>query len=119
MKKIIMFLTILVLVVFASGCTSNTSNNNSSNQSGNVTIKIISNTTWAGQYAYTDGHSIINGTGNATYNLGTNPGKVTVTVQNNATTSGTIAVQLLQGSNVVASQTNTSDHPVVSIDYKF
>ena len=119
MKRIFMVVLVLVLVVFASGCTSNNSNNNSSNQSGNVSIKIISNTTWGGQYAYTNGHSVINGTGNATYNLGTNPGKVTVTAQNNATNNSTIIVQLLQGSNVVASQTNSSEYPVVSVEYNF
>ncbi|BDZ72226.1 hypothetical protein [Methanobacterium petrolearium] len=116
MKKIVLFVVaIMVLLVISSGCT----NNNTSNQSSNVTIKINSNSTWGGEYAYKDGNSLINGTGNASYDLGPNPGDVTVTVQENVTSTGPLTVQLLQGETVVETQTNSSDYPVVTISHKF
>ncbi len=123
MKRIIgIVLAISMLVVFASGCTSsnNTSNNSSSvsNQNNsNVTLQITSNGQWTGDYAYTNGDMQINGTGNASYNLGPNPGHVTVSVENND--NDTLTVQLLQGGSVVQTQSTSENMGVVNIDQKF
>jgi hypothetical protein len=59
----------------------------------------------------------INETGNATYNLGTNPGHVVVGLQN--TGNGNLSVQLLQGGNIVEIQTTSQNNGFVKIDHKF
>ncbi|WP_424356235.1 hypothetical protein [Methanobacterium sp. MBAC-LM] len=123
MKKIAgIILAVSILVVFASGCTSsNISTNNStniSNQSNsNVTLQIISNSPWAGDYAYTNGNMQINGTGNASYNLGPNPGHVTVSIENKG--NDTLTIQLLQGGSTVQTQSTSENMGVVNIDQKF
>jgi ABC-type Fe3+-hydroxamate transport system substrate-binding protein len=116
MKKIAgIIIAILVLVVLASGCTS--SSNSTSGSSSNVTVQIISNNAWAGDISYTNGDMQINGTGNATYNLGANPGHVVVGLQN--TGNGNLTVQLLQGGNVVEMQSTSENMGFVKIDHKY
>ena len=124
MKKIAgIILAILMLVVFASGCTSgnNTSTNNSSdvsNQSNSsVMLQITANGPWIGDYAYTNGDMQINGTGNASYDLDHNPGHVTVSVENKG--NDTLTIQLLRGGSVVQTQSTSDNMGVVNIDQKF
>lgn len=124
MKKIAgIVLAILVLIVFASGCTSssnNTSTNNSSykNQSNsNVTLQITSSGAWSGTYAYNNVSKYINGTGNANYNFGSSPGKVTVSLMNKG--NGTLTVQLLQGGNILQTQTTSNNQGTVNINQNF
>ncbi|MGZ7116650.1 MAG: hypothetical protein ACXVHS_04260 [Methanobacterium sp.] len=107
--------TILVIVVLAAGCTTNS--NNTSGNSSNVTVNIISNSVWAGDISYTNGDMQINGTGNASYNLGTNPGHLTVGLQN--TGNGNLTLQLIQGGNVVETQSTSQNNGFVKIDHKF
>jgi ABC-type Fe3+-hydroxamate transport system substrate-binding protein len=114
MKKIVGIAAILVFVVLASGCTSS---NNTTVNSSNVTVQIISNNAWAGDISYTNGDMQINGTGNATYNLGANPGHVVVGLQN--TGNGNLTVQLLQGGNIIEIQTTSQNNGFVKIDHKF
>ncbi|BDZ69557.1 hypothetical protein [Methanobacterium petrolearium] len=117
MKKIMGIIpVVLVLVVLASGCTSS-SNNTSNQSSSNVTLQIYSNSTWIGDYGYKNGDMQINGTGNAKYNLGPNPGTVTVSLENNGT--GTLTVQLLQGGNVIQTQSTSDNQGVVNINKEF
>ncbi|OEC86958.1 MULTISPECIES: hypothetical protein [Methanobacterium] len=124
MKKIVgIILAISILVVFASGCTSsnnmsNNSSNGTSNQNNsNVTLQITADGPWTGDYAYTNGDMQINGTGNANYNLGLNPGHVTVSIENKG--NGTLTVQLLRGGNVVQTQSTSESMGIVNIDQKF
>jgi hypothetical protein len=123
MKKVMgIVLAISMLVVFASGCTSsNNMSNNSSNVSNqnnsNVTLQIMADGPWAGDYGYTNGNMQINGTGNASYNLGPNPGHVTVSVENKG--NNTLTIQLFQGGNVIQTQSTSDNMGVVNIDQKF
>ncbi|MCZ3366771.1 MULTISPECIES: hypothetical protein [Methanobacterium] len=123
MKKIAgIILAVSILVVFASGCTSSDmSTNNSANisnqSSSNVTLQIISNSPWTGDYAYTNGNVQINGTGNASYNLGPNPGHVTVSIENKG--NDTLIIQLLQGGSTVQTRSTSENMGVVNIDQKF
>ena len=127
MKKIaIGLVSILILVVFASGCTSsnNSTGNNSSAQnysnmqtSQNVTLQIKSDSSWKGTLSYQNRTQNINGTGNATYNLGQNPGNVRVSVQKTGNDSGTITLQLFKGGNVTVYQSTTSNQGIVSLNY--
>ena len=129
MKKItIGLITLLILVTFVSGCTSSnnsTANNSSSqNNSGmqtnqNVTLKINSDGPWNGTLSYKNGTQTINGTGNAIYNLGQNPGKVSVTVQKTGNKNGNITLQLFKGGNVNIYQSTTSNQGTISLNYNF
>ncbi len=129
MKKISTgLIAILILVTFVSGCTSSnnstannsSSQNNSGMQSGeNVTLKINSDGQWNGTLSYKNGTQTINGTGNATYNLGQNPGKVSVTVQKTGNKNGTITLQLFKGGNVTIYQSTTSNQGTISLNYNF
>lgn len=120
MKKnisIIGFIGLLVLVVFVSGCTS--SNNTTSNQSSqNVTVQINSNSQWNGTITYNSTDHKINGTGNSNYTLGTSPGAVTIYLTNNNDT-GNLTVQLLQGTNIIQTQSTSANQEVVSISHNF
>ena len=129
MKKILIgLLALLILVTFVSGCTSsnNSTANNSSSQNNssmqtneNVTLKINSNGQWNGTLSYKNGTQSINGTGDVTYNLGQNPGKVSVTVQKTGNKNGTITLQLFKGGNVTIYQSTTSNQGTISLNYNF
>ena len=127
MKKVAIGLSaLLILITFVSGCTNsnNSTANNSSAQNNssmqtdqNVTLKINSDGSWKGTLSYKNGTQTINGTGSATYDLGQNPGNVTVTLEKTGNNSGTITVQLLKGGNVAVYQSTTSNQGTISINY--
>lgn len=129
MKKIaIGLMAILILITFASGCTSynnqtwnnSSAQNNSSMQANqNITLQIKSDGSWNGTLSYKNGTKSINGTGDATYNLGQNPGNIKVTVQKTGNNSGTIILQLFKGGNVTVHQSTTSNPGTVSLNYNF
>ena len=129
MKKIVIgLIALLILVTFVSGCTSsnNSTANNSSSQNNSgmqsnesVTLKINSDGQWNGTLSYKNGTQTINGTGNAIYNLGQNPGKVSVTVQKTGKKNGTITLQLFKGGNVTIYQSTTSNQGTISLNYNF
>jgi len=119
MKKnanIIGFISLLVLVVFVSGCTS--SNNMTSNQTSNVSVQINSTTPWNGTLTYNGTDHKINGTTNSNYNLGTTPGTVTIYLKNDNGT-GNSTVQLLQGDKVIQTQTTSENQQTVTISHNF
>ena len=119
MKKnasIIGILSLLVLVVFVSGCTSSNSTTNQSSQ--NVTVQITSNSPWNGTLTYSGADHNVNGTGNSNYNLGTSPGSVTIYLKNDNNT-GNLTVQLLQGTNTIQTQSTSANQEVVSISHNF
>ena len=98
----IVFIGLLILVVFVSGCTN--SNNTTSNQSSkNVIIQITSNSQWNGTLTYNGIDYNINGSKNKNYNLGNNPGVVNIYLKKNNDT-GNLTVQLLQGTNIIETQ---------------
>lgn len=130
---------ILVLVVFASGCT-NSSNNattnpqtqqqngQSYNQSVNSgSIRILSTGPWKGSISDSSGSRSVQGTGTQTILLAKNPGTVAATIQKdnskdqviNGTIqpdSSTLTVQIMSsGGNVIASQSTSVDAGVVTV----
>jgi hypothetical protein len=117
MRKLeIIIFAILIIVVIVAAVTFN--GKNTSNQSvSNVTLQIISTGSWNGEYAYHNGNQMINGTGDALYNLSPNPGHVTASLTNDG--NGTLFVQLLQGTNVIQTQNTTVNQGTVNIDHKF
>ena len=129
MKKITVgLMTLLVLITFVSGCISSDNStinnssmqNNTSMQAGqNVILKINSDGSWNGTLTYRNGTQNINGTGNATYNLGQNPGNVSVSVQKTDNNMGTITLQLFRGGNITIYQSTTSNEGTVSLNYNF
>ena len=119
MKKtasIVGLLGILILVVFVSGCTNNSSTSNQSNN--NVTVQITSNSPWNGTITYNGSDHNISGKGNSNYNLGTSPGAVTIYLKNNNDT-GNLTVQLLQGTKTIQTQSTSANQEVVSISHNF
>ena len=126
MRKIgIGLIAVLILVIFASGCTSSNNStgnnssmqNNSTMQNNNIIVQINSDSSWNGTLTYNNGTRTINGTGNAAYNLGQNPGNVRVTLQKTGDKTGTLTLQLIKGGNVIVNQSTTSTHGVVSLNY--
>lgn len=112
---LVFFVILMVIVVVAAiGVDLKTESNQST---ANVTIQITSSGPWAGSYAYKNGNMQINGTGNASYNLGSNPGHVTISLENNG--NGTLTLQLLQGGTVLQRQSTSDYLGVVNIDQKF
>lgn len=125
-KNAVLIITVLLLTVFMSGCTSidnnstinsSSSQNNSNMQSNeSVTLQINSNSSWKGTLTYRNGTQVINGDRSATYNLGQSPGKVTVILQK-TDNAGTLSVQLIKDGNVVVNQSTSGSQGVISITY--
>jgi hypothetical protein len=115
MKKIISILILFVFVVLVSGCTSS----NTSNQSTqNVTVQITTTSPWNGTLTYNGSDHNITGTGNSNYNLGTNPGAVTIYLRNN-NDNGNLTVDLLQGGKTIQTQSTSPTQEVVTISQNF
>jgi hypothetical protein len=126
MKKIaILAVPILLLVVFASECTSNNNSkssisppqNNSNIQSNsNTVVQINSDTLWSGTLTYNGKTQIINGNGNVEYDLGPNPGAITIALKKTRN-AGTLSVKLVKEGNVVVDQSTSGGQGVISINY--
>ncbi|HEX3013007.1 MAG TPA: hypothetical protein VHO92_01875 [Methanobacterium sp.] len=129
MKKVsISLIAILILIIFASGCTSNNNptgnnssvqNNSSMQTNQNVTLQINSDGSWNGTLSYNNRTQIINRTGSTTYNLGQNPGNVRVNVQKTGNSNRTITLKLFKGGNIVVYQSTTSNQGSISLNYNF
>ena len=132
---------ILVLVVFASGCTSS-GNSTSSNQSSSnqqnaqqnpsvASVKIIASGPWTGNIRDNSGSRSVQGSGTQTFTLSSNPGIVAATFQKDNSkdtmnSNGTmnqdtssLTVQILSGGKVVETQTTSADAGVVSVSHSF
>ena len=124
-KKIIIgIFAMLVLVILASGCTSPGNNttqptNNSNQSNSSVTVQINSTGSWNGDIASTHGDQIVNGTDNALYNLGTNPGNVVVTITKNASNMSNLTVQIIQGGNIIANGSTSAVNGTVKVSHRF
>jgi hypothetical protein len=122
-------------VIFASGCT-NTQNNSTGNntnqspntsQSGannssfasNVLISVSYQGTWNGTISDKTGNRTVHGTSSNTYNLGQNPGTVSVTFRKTDNSTLPLLVQILQGNKVIESQSTNESFGAVSISHVF
>jgi len=113
---IIIFMGLLVLIVSISGCITN---NNTSNQSSqDVEIEIITNSPWNGTLTHSGTDYNITGERGKKYNLGPNPGHVAIYVKKNKDT-GNLTVQLIQGRNIIQTQTISSSQEVINLTYDF
>ena len=116
MKKIaIGLISIMVMVVLVSGCTSYNNNTyNTSNQTSGLILQVISNNSWNGTLADSNGTQNISGNGNATYNLGQTPSAVTVSLQNNG--NGNLTVELVtKNGNIAGSESTSTYHGIVTL----
>jgi hypothetical protein len=125
MKKIaVVLMAILVLMVLASGCISNSSNNSELNTSGgsnmknnsDIIVQINSDSSWSGILTYNNGTQAIKGERSASYNLGQNPGSVNLILRKTGN-AGTLKVQLIKDGNVVVNQSTSGGQGVISINY--
>jgi len=116
--SITVFMGLLILVVFVSGCT--TSNNTASNQSGqDVIIHINSNSPWNGTLTYNGTNYNVKGTKTKNYNLGSTPGDVKIDLQKNSDIRGNLTVTLLQGRKIIETQSTSTNQEVVIISHNF
>jgi hypothetical protein len=115
---IIVFIGILVLVVFVSGCTSNNTTSNQS--SGNVNLQVISSSPWNGTLTYNGADYQINGGSNIEkgYDLGPNPGHVAIYIKK-FDNSGNLTARLLQDTKIIQTQTIFSRQEAVNITHNF
>lgn len=138
MKKIslsiIGIIGILVLVVFASGCTSSDTGNNSTQQStstsegssgssssssssssSNVDVSIISSSAWSGAISDSTGTRSIQGTGSQTIALGSVTGAVAANAQKEGNDTGTLTVSITSGGKTLATQSTSAAYGVVQV----
>ena len=113
---IIIFMGLMILIVSVSGCITN---NNTSNQSSqDVEIQIITNSPWNGTLTYSNKDYNITGERGKKYNLGRNPGHVAIYIKKNKDTEN-LTVQLIQGRNIIQTQTIYSSQEVINLTYNF
>ena len=113
---IIIFMGLLILIVSFSGCITNNSTSNQSSQ--DVEIQIISNSPWNGTLTYSGTDYNITGERGKKYNLGRNPGHVAIYLKKN-NDRGNLTVQLIQGRNIIQTQTISSSQEVINLTYNF
>ena len=123
-KITICIFALLVLAIFVSGCTNPGNNttqptNNSNQSNSSIIVQINSTGSWNGDIASTHGDQIVNGTGNALYNLGTNPGNVVVTITKNASNMSNLTVQIIQGGNIIANGSTSAVNGTVKVSHRF
>jgi hypothetical protein len=142
-RNIFGIIGIVLLVVFACGCTSSNNNNTTtsngqSSQSGQPAsstgsplIKIISSVQWSGNIQTNSGSRSVQGSGTESLPLSQNPGTVTVTIQksnaNDVVSNGTIipntstlTVEIIDSNgNIVATQSTSADAGVASTTHTF
>lgn len=129
-SKYAFVLSILLLVIFASGCIFNNPANNTSqgpntSQSGannssfasDVIVTIAYQGTWNGTLSDNSGSRTIQGNANNIYNLGPNPGTVSVTIQKTGNDNLPLTVQILRGSNAIQTSSTNAPNGVISISY--
>lgn len=138
MSKTSKYLTVIfifLLVIFASGCvnTQNNSTGNNTNQSpntsqsgannssfaSNVVVTVTYQGTWNGTISDNSGNKTVHGTANNNYNLGPNPGTVSVTFQKTNNSTLPLLVRIMQGNRVIESQSTNEPFGVVSISHIF
>lgn len=134
-NKYLFIVLIFLLVIFVSGCTStqNNSTGNNTNQSpntsqsgsnnssfaSNIVVSVNYQGTWNGTISDNTGNRTVHGTSSNRYNLGPNPGIVSVTFRKTDNSTLPLRVQILQGSNVLESQSTNAPFGVVSISHVF
>ncbi len=122
-------------MIFASGCTNNQNNStgNNTNQSQNTSQPSVNNSsfasnvivtvayqgTWNGTISDSAGNRTVQGTSSNRYNLGPNPGTVSVTFQKTDNSTLPLLVQIVQGNKVIESQSTNKSLGVVSISHVF
>lgn len=131
-SKYLSVVLIFLLVIFASGCT-NTQNNSTTNQSpntsqpgtnnssfaSNVVVSVTYQGTWNGTISDKTGNRTVHGTSSNNYNLGSNPGTVSVTFKKTDNSTLPLLVKILQGNKIIESQSTNESFGVVSISHIF
>lgn len=134
-SKYLFLIALVVVIVAVSGCTSSdttstddtssnetstdeTSNSQSSNTNPNVVVKVTSDDSWSGSIYDDSGSRSVEGTGNKEFDLGSNPGIVSVTFQKSGS-SGSLTVEIIKNGEIVKSQTTTAEYGVVSVSETF
>jgi hypothetical protein len=131
---------ILILVVFASGCTGSSNNTTSSNSTSSqqssaisapISVKVDASGAWLGTITDNTGSKSVSGSGSQSFQLSSNPGIVSVVIQKDnskdAVVNGSITpdnssltVQIVDGQGkVVETKTTTADAGVVSVSHSF
>jgi len=123
-KITICIFALLVLAIFVSGCTNPGNNttqptNNSNQSNSSIIVQINSTGSWNGDIASTHGDQIVNGTGNASYNLSTNPGNIVATITQNSSSTSNLTVQIIQGGNVIAKGNTSAANGTVKVSHHF
>lgn len=128
---------IFLLVVSASGCINipdnlignngqeqnatpspNISANNSSFAT-DVVVTVAYQGSWNGTISDNIGNRTVQGVANGNYNLGPHPGTVSVTFQKTDNGTFPLLVRILQGSNVIESQSTNETNGSISITHVF
>lgn len=94
-------------------------NTNNSSFASDIVVKINYQGSWNGTISDNTGNRTVNGVANNNYNLGPNPGNVTVIVQKAGNNRLLLRVQILQGSNVIESQSTTVPRGTILINHQF
>ena len=75
--------------------------------------------TWNGTISDNTGNRTVHGTSSNRYNLGSNPGTVSVTFQKTDNSTLPLLVQIMRGNNVIESQSTNESFGNVSISHVF
>jgi hypothetical protein len=84
-----------------------------------VIVQVLTADNWTGNLAYNGDERSVQGTGNNKFDLGSNPGEVSVNFQKGTNDTNTLTVNLIQGGNTVKTQTTTADYGAVAVTSNF
>lgn len=127
--KYLSIILILIIIILQSGCLNNGNSNNSSAPNNNsnqnntfnqgIIVAVSYQGTWNGTISDNTGNRTVEGTGNARYDLGFNQTSINVNFQKLGNDTLQLRVDILNGTNLIESQTNSEPFGNVTINRKF
>jgi hypothetical protein len=128
-KKYLTVILFLIMVIVISGCVNNNSTGNNSSvqnnpsiqnntSSSDITVVVSYQGTWNGTISDSSGNRTVQGSANGRFHLG-NQTSITVNFQKLGNDDLPLLVEILNGTDVIESQSNSSPFGTVSITKKF
>jgi hypothetical protein len=99
--------------------TTNTNTQTQPTTNSDVIVQVVTAGNWTGALDYSNSEKSVQGTGNDQFDLGPNPGIVSVNFQKGTNDTNPLTVNLIQGGNTVKTQTTTASQGIAAVTNNF